>query len=109
MARGSLRLRVASADLKPGAPVAVSIRPHQIELLSDQQAETAAGRGGNLLPGVVHRVSYLGDGVDYQVRVEGSDVILRVAAPPSLRFQLGEAVSLAVAPAACVPLTEGDT
>ena len=108
MARGSLRLRVASADLRPGAPVAVSIRPHQIELLSDQQAETAAGRGDNLLPGMVHRVSYLGDGVDYQVRVEGSDVILRVAAPPSLRLRPGEAVSLAVAPAACVPLTEGE-
>src|SRR3972149_7011803 len=32
VARGRLRLRVASADLTPGAPVAVSIRPHQIEL-----------------------------------------------------------------------------
>ncbi|MBI2153162.1 MAG: TOBE domain-containing protein [Candidatus Rokubacteria bacterium] len=46
--------------------------------------------------------------MDYQVQVEGSDLILCVAAPPSLRLQPGQAVSLVVAPAACVPLTEGD-
>ncbi len=46
--------------------------------------------------------------VDYQVQVEGSDVTLRVAAPPSLRLRPGEDVSLAVAPAACIPLAEGE-
>ena len=109
MARGTLRLRVASFGLKSGARVTVSIRPHEIELVLDHQARALAGGGENLLRGMVQRVSYLGDAVDYQVQVEGSDVILRVAAPPLLRFQPGEAVSLAVAPAACVPLTEGDT
>lgn len=98
--RGTLRLRVASFGLKSGARVTVSIRPHEIELVLDHQARALARGGENLLRGMVQRVSYL---------VEGSDVILRVAAPPLLRFQPGEAVSLAVAPAACVPLTEGDT
>ncbi|MBI4591439.1 MAG: ABC transporter ATP-binding protein [Candidatus Rokubacteria bacterium] len=107
VARGSLRLRVASADLTPGAPVAVSIRPHEIQLVGDPEARALGENGENRLRGMVQRVSYLGDAVDYQVQLDGSDVILRVAAPPSLRFNPGEAVGLAVARAACIPLTEG--
>ena len=106
--RGNLRLRVASADIRPGASVAVSIRPHQIELRRDHDPAHPLREGSeNLLRGTIQRVSYLGDEVDYQVRVEGGDMVLRVAAPPSLRFQAGDAVSLAVPPAACIPLTEG--
>jgi iron(III) transport system ATP-binding protein len=106
VALGRLRLRVASADLRPGAPVAVSIRPHQIQLTKDHPAARAE-RGDNLLNGRVQRVSYLGDAVDYQVQVEGSDLILRVAAPPWAPLRPGEAVTLAVAPGACIPLAEG--
>jgi len=105
--RGRLRLRIASADLKPGTAVAISIRPHQIEMVADYQARTLAGHNLNLLRGTVQRVSYLGDAADYQVQVEGSDVILRVATPPSLRLRPGNGVSLAVPLTACVPLTEG--
>jgi len=47
--------------------------------------------------------------VDYQVRVNGSDVALRVTAPPPAVFRSGETVTLAVAPEACVPLTEAET
>ncbi len=105
--RGSLRLRVTSSDLEPGSPVTVSIRPHEIVLVTDDPSRILAGGGENLLRGTIERVSYLGDVVDYQVQVEGSDVILRVAAPPSLRFQPGEVVTLRVAPSACIPLAEG--
>jgi iron(III) transport system ATP-binding protein len=101
-ARGSLRLRVAAADLEPGAPVAVSIRPHEIRLVIPGHP---APPGGNVLRGTVQRVSYLGDAVDYQVGVSGSDVALRVTAPPPARFDPGDQVTLAVAPEACVPLT----
>ncbi len=106
--RGSLRLRVASASLPPGSPVTVSIRPHEIVLVTDDPSRILAGRGENLLRGAIQRVSYLGDVVDYQVQVEGSDVVLRVAAPSSVRFQPGEAVTLAVASSACIPLAEGE-
>lgn len=43
-----------------------------------------------------------------EVKVEGSDVVLRVAAPVTLAagFRQGESVRLAVAPSACVPLAE---
>ena len=49
----------------------------------------------------------LGDAVDYQVQVSGTDVVLRVTAPPPVRASPGDAVTLAVAPEACVPLTGG--
>jgi ABC-type Fe3+/spermidine/putrescine transport system ATPase subunit len=104
--RGSVSLRVASADLRPGASVAVSIRPHQIEIVRDHRDRQPESKV-NLLEGAVERVSYLGDTVDYQVSVKESDLTLRVAAPPSLRLRVGEAVTLAVAPSACIPLTEG--
>ncbi len=104
--RGSLRLWVASGDLQPGAAVTVSIRPHQIELVTDETGRSFSG-DENLLRGTVERLSYLGDAVDYQILIEGSDVILRVAAPPWQRVSPGEAVILSVARATCIPLTEG--
>jgi iron(III) transport system ATP-binding protein len=104
--RGALRLRVAAAGLKPGVPVVVSIRPHEITLVAPGWA---APRDGNILTGVVQRTSYLGDAVDYQVRLNGSDVALRVTAPPPAISRPGETVTLAVAPEACVPLTESET
>jgi iron(III) transport system ATP-binding protein len=105
--RGSLRLRVASADLRPGTPVAVSIRPHQIDLLPEPAGQPGRA-GANTMRGTIQRASYLGDAVDYQVQVEGSDVVLRVAGPASLRFRPGETVTLSVTPAACVPLSGGE-
>jgi len=102
-ARGPLRLRLASAAGGPGAPLVVSIRPHEIELVL---AGRSAATGANVLAGAVQRTSYLGDAVDYHVRVNGSDVVLRVTAPPPARFAAGEAVTLAIAPEACVPLIE---
>jgi len=104
VAHGRLRLRVASADLTPGAPVAVSIRPHQIELGSG----AAPASDANVLPGTVVRASYLGDGVDYQVQIKESDVVLRVAGPAPARVRVGEPVTITVAPGACVPLPAGE-
>ncbi len=103
VARGGLRLRVAVTGLKPGAPVAVSIRPHEIILVTGDRATPP---GHNVLTGVVQRTSYLGDAVDYQVRVNESDVTLRVTAPTSIRLGPGVGVRLAVAQEACVPLIE---
>jgi iron(III) transport system ATP-binding protein len=101
VARGRLRLSVASADLKAGAPVAVSIRPHQIELAP--WAPPGASNA-NAFAGTVVRASYLGDGVDYQVQIEESDVVLRATGPAPARVRVGERVSVSVAPSACVPL-----
>src|SRR5437870_426572 len=77
--RGALRLRLASHGMTPGAPVVVSIRPHEIELLA---AGRAASPERNILRATVERVSYLGDTVDYLMRVSDGDLALRVTAPP---------------------------
>jgi iron(III) transport system ATP-binding protein len=100
-ARGTLRLRLASRENPSGTSVVVSIRPHEIELVT---AGRTAPVGANALTGTVERTSYLGDAVDYQVRVSGTDVVLRVTAPPPVRVGPGDAVSLAVPSEACVPL-----
>jgi iron(III) transport system ATP-binding protein len=98
VAREGLRLRVATADVAPGAEVAVSIRPHAITLLAGDDPRQAGG-ADNVLRGVIRRASYLGVGVDYEVEVDG--VVLRVAAPPAPRLAPGAAVRLVVPVAAC--------
>jgi iron(III) transport system ATP-binding protein len=98
--RGALRLRVATADAKPGTEVAVSIRPHAITLVPGDLAPS--GPEVNVLRGVVTRVSYLGAGVDYEVDAGG--VTLRVAAPAAARIAAGTAVSLVVPVDRCLAL-----
>ena len=99
--RGTLRLRVAGGDLRPGARVTVSIRPHAVSLVPDGQGPPPTE---NVLRGTVERASYLGEALDYQVRLEGSDLVLRVSAPPTRRLSPGDPVRLAVAAEACIPL-----
>src|SRR6266436_2712754 len=102
--RGTSRLRVAAESLAPRAPVVVSIRPHQITL-------GAPGRDGgdaNVLAGTVVRASYLGDAVDYQVAIDGSDVVLRVTGGAPARSRPGDAVALTVPASACVLLPAAD-
>ena len=104
VAHGQLRLRVATADLEPGARVALSIRPHQLRL-----GEPGAAAGGaNAFRGTVRRAAFLGDSVDYEIAVADSDLVLRAAAAPTPRFEVGAAVGLRIEPAACVPLAESD-
>src|SRR5439155_1761086 len=80
-------------------------RPQEIALIVPERGAPA---GANILAGMVQRTSYLWDAVDYQVRVDGSDVVLRVTVPPPARFGAGDAVTLAVAPEARVPLPGSD-
>ena len=64
----------------------------------------SAAAGANVLAGRVLRASYLGDTVDYQVRLDGSDVVLRVTGPAPARAHAGDAVAVTVPPEACVLL-----
>ena len=92
--RGRLRLRIPAARLTPGASTVLSIRPHQIELRAAPSPAAPASR--DAVSGIVLRASYLGEAVDYQVQVDDTDVVLRVAGPAAPRFRSGEAVSLRV-------------
>jgi iron(III) transport system ATP-binding protein len=95
--RDAVRLRVATGGFASGAHVALSVRPHQIELVA---------RGGeDVLDGVVRRASFLGDRIDYEVEIAKSDLVLRVAALPSQRLRPGDMVHLRIDPGACVPLS----
>jgi iron(III) transport system ATP-binding protein len=100
VARGGWRLRVGDKDLTPGAEVLVSVRPHEIRM----SPGITAARGENAFAATVRRASYLGTAVDYQVAVDGADITLRVTAPVSPRFAVGDAVTLSVEPASCVAL-----
>src|SRR6266542_1049170 len=103
VARGACRLRVAAGELRPGEAAAISIRPHQIELVPFPHP-AVSGDGDNVLRGTVLRASYLGDAVDYQVQLAEGDTVLRVAGPTPLRARPGESVSLRIPAAACIPL-----
>ena len=107
VARGRLRLRVAADGLTPGTPAVVSIRPHLIALGPRADARTTP-TGANTLAGTVLRASYLGDTVDYQIGLEESDVVLRVAGPTPARARAGDPVTVAVPAEACVLLPAED-
>jgi iron(III) transport system ATP-binding protein len=101
VAKGAVSLRIAADGLAPGARVLVSIRPHEIKLGPGNGAANA-----NLLRATVRRASYLGTAIDYEMAVDASDVVLRVTAPVSSRFKSGDAATLAIDPAACVPVSD---
>jgi iron(III) transport system ATP-binding protein len=101
---GGVRLRVAPGELRPGARVALSIRPHQVKL----GAPGEAADGANALRGSVRRAAFLGDSVDYEIVVAGSDLVLRAAAAPTPRLEVGAAVAVRIDPGACVPLAEAE-
>ncbi|HJV58456.1 MAG TPA: ABC transporter ATP-binding protein [Methylomirabilota bacterium] len=106
VARGSVRLRVAADGLAPRAQVVVSIRPHQIAL--GPAATPRADGDANVLAGTVLRASYLGEAMDYQIALDGSDVVLRVTGPAPARARPGEPVTVTVPAAACVLLPAAD-
>jgi iron(III) transport system ATP-binding protein len=103
VAKGAVSLRIAADGLAPGARVLVSIRPHDIKLGA---ADAAPPGALNQLRATVRRASYLGTAIDYEMGVDASDVVLRVTAPVSSRFKSGDAATLAIDPAACVPVSD---
>jgi hypothetical protein len=58
--------------------------------------------GHNVLGGTVDRLAYLGERVEYWIRTQ--DTELRVYGSPKQAFTVGEQVTLAFEPQACVPL-----
>ncbi|MBA2521042.1 MAG: ABC transporter ATP-binding protein, partial [Chloroflexia bacterium] len=91
----------AQAEVATGAEVFVSIRPESLRLLPAAGAEsTGAGAGAptgegaeNRLSGVVEDRSYLGNLVDFRVRI-APDVVVRVQAAPSSDYDVADQVEL---------------
>jgi iron(III) transport system ATP-binding protein len=91
-AGGSLRID-GSAGISPGKAVAVSIRPHEIDLAVPAGGRSRNGDDANLLSGRVVRAYYLGATRDYQVEV-ADGLTLRVLAPNDVRVGPGDGVTL---------------
>ena len=80
VAANGLRLRVPQMDgVRPGQRLLVFVRPNEIELLAQPPRD-----GVNVFPGIVEKMTYLGDKIDYRVRV--GKLVLRVQADSTERF-----------------------
>jgi len=100
-AMGELKAH-ASEGLVKNAAVIVSVRPEDVEL---SEAEPAAASGENVCRGTVDAKDFLGDYLDFHVRV--GDVVLMAKAHPSLRTPTGDSIYLRMKADKCVAIPGG--
>jgi iron(III) transport system ATP-binding protein len=94
---GDLKAR-ALEHLPDGTKVVVSVRPEDIQL-----SETRP-HGENVLEGTVDTKVFLGESVDFQVKVK--ERLLLSRAHPSLGTRVGHPIYLSLDPEKCVALKE---
>ena len=86
-----------TADMR----VTVSIRPEDVELLEEP---AAAANGQNLVSGLVDQKVFLGDIVDFQIKI--NDYTLLSRAHPSLRTPIGGKIYARMNPEKCVAIPD---
>ena len=97
----------AEESRKRGAEVFVCLRPHNISLVgSASEAQEWNKKGYNVFSGIIQRRIYFGDAIDYVVELP-NQLTLRVVAPPSQRYDLGQTVFALAHPSHCVIVGEG--
>jgi hypothetical protein len=79
--------------------VTVSVRPEDVEL---SEAPLQAASGDNLCKAVVTAKDFLGEHLDFQVKV--GDVVLLSRAHPSLRTPVGDSIYLRLKAEKCVAI-----
>lgn len=83
----------SSAKLEPGK-VEVLVRPHRIAMQAGKAGKTT--NGGNTVQGEIAGVTFIGDLVQYGVRVGGDEVMIEEATRrEATPFAVGDTVSLA--------------
>jgi iron(III) transport system ATP-binding protein len=93
-------LRVKAADpLSDGTKVVISVRPEDIRL-----SEARPQGEDNVLEGTVDTKVFLGESVDFQVKVKERSLLSR--AHPSLGTRVGHPIYLSLNPEKCVALRE---
>jgi iron(III) transport system ATP-binding protein len=97
---GELRARAVDV-LEPGMKVVVSVRPEDIQL---SEARPHTHTGDNLVEGTVDTKVFLGECVDFQVKVKDRALLSR--AHPSLGTRVGEPIYLSLNPEKCVAMKE---
>ena len=95
---GELEVR-ATDTLQPGSQVVISVRPEDIQL-----SETPLRTGANLLEGTVDTKVFLGESVDFRVKVK--ERVLQSRAHPSLGTRVGHLIHLSLDAEKCVALKE---
>ncbi len=94
----------ASAGVGRSSAVVVSVRPEDIEL---SEGEPAAAGDDNVCKGTVSAKEFLGDCLDFHVRV--GDVVLLAKAHPSLRTPTGDPIYLRMKADKCVAIPGGSS
>jgi iron(III) transport system ATP-binding protein len=89
----------ATEGVGKNAAVIVSVRPEDVEL---SEALPTAGDGDNVCKGTVNAKDFLGDYLDFHVRV--GDVVLQAKAHPSLRTPTGDPIYLRMKAEKCVAI-----
>jgi iron(III) transport system ATP-binding protein len=88
-------------SLAKGAPVVVSVRPEDVEL---SEAAPQRDADDNLYRGVVDAKVFLGDYLDFQVKVGEAVLLARVH--PSLRTPTGDSIHVRMRAEKCVAIAE---
>ena len=101
----TLRFSVDGEQLEADERVLLSVRPHEVRLGPGTLDSPSPGTS-NIFQGTIARASYLGTTVDYEVRIGGSDVVIRATAPDALRLAVGEIVTVSIDPAACIAVID---
>ena len=94
---GELKVRAVDV-LHEGMRVVLSVRPEDLRL------SEARPQGDNVLEGTVDTKVFLGESVDFQVKVGATPLLAR--AHPSLGTRVGHPIFLTVDPEKCVALKE---
>ena len=97
-ALGDLKAHAGEGVLK-NSTVILSVRPEDVELT---EIEPPAADGDNICRAIVHSKDFLGEYLDFHVKV--GDVVLQARAHPSLRTPTGEAIYLRIKAEKCVAI-----
>jgi iron(III) transport system ATP-binding protein len=93
------QLHVTSMEqFTPGAAVLVSVRPEDVELYEQRPA------GENVIAGVVDFKVFLGEYMDYQVKVGDRQILARVH--PSFMAHVGATVYMKMNPTKCITIQD---
>ena len=93
---------ISLANLPKDSKVTISIRPEDVELT---EAPAPAGSNLNTCSGIVDNKVFLGDIVDFQVKV--NDFQMQARSHPSLTTPRGGTLNIRMDPRKCVALPEG--
>src|SRR5262249_1271312 len=102
IAVGGAMLATTGRTLRAGEPTSVSVRQHEISILTAPPAESA-----NVLRAIVSRQVFLGSARDYTVALDDTTE-LRVTAPPEQDIAPGQQVWLRLPAMRCRALMGGD-